>query len=339
MPRVVHVVSTRRFAGVEHYITDVAVETASRGWDVVVVGGNPQAMRHALGESSRWLPGRSPAETLVSLLRLGAVDVCHAHMTKAEALSVWTRPFHRAPVVATRHFAEHRGKTLLGRTLGPSIAARLARQIAVSDYVASTLEAPPDVVIPNAVRPRSLLWRLESRIVVTLQRLEPEKDTLTALKAWRESGLACEGWTLRIVGDGSERLFLEQWVADNSVAGVEFAGWSYDPESELAEAGFLFASAGSEPGGLAVLEAMSAGVPVVAAAAGGHLETIGKVGRAPGFAPGDIFGAAECLRALTDDALRRELSAAVLAAASARITLPEHVDRLIHEYRSAGAAV
>ena len=337
MPKVVHVVTTRRFAGVERYVADVAAETASRGWKVVVVGGNPDAMKRALAGAASWLPGGDVRETLVSLSRLGRVDVCHAHMTKAEAIALATRPFHRAPVVATRHFAQPRGRSRSGRLLAPWIGKRLARQIAVSEYVARSLEAPPDAIIPNAVRRRSLLWQPDSRVVLVLQRLEPEKDTTTALRAWAESGLAEEGWTLRVVGDGSRRSFLEQWVAEHAVPAVEFAGWSDDPDAELARAAVMFTPAPTEPGGLAVLEAMSAGIPVLAAASGGHCESIGRVEGAPGFSPGDASAAAAGLRALADDSTRAELSRRVRAAAAERITPSEHIDRLLDEYRLAGA--
>jgi glycosyltransferase involved in cell wall biosynthesis len=337
MPKVVHVVTTPRFAGVERYVADVARETAAHGWDVVVVGGDPAAMRRALAGAVRWRPGAAPPGTLLSLAREGRADICHAHMTKAEALAAATRPLHRAPVVATRHFAEPRGTSRLGALLAPWIGRALARQIAVSEFVAEQLEAPPDAVIPNAVRARPLLWRAESRIVLVLQRLEQEKDTLTALRAWRESGLGRDGWTLRIAGDGSERAQLEQWVVRNDVPAVEFVGWRDDPDSELAGAGLLLAPAPAEPAGIAVLEAMSAGVPVLAAAAGGHRETIGRLEGAPGFAPGNADEAATLLRALADTHRRSELSARVRATARAHITLAGHVERLLEQYRLAGA--
>ena len=57
MPRVVHIVTTGHFAGVERYVCDVAVETASRGWEVAVVGGNATRMPAALGNRVRWEPG------------------------------------------------------------------------------------------------------------------------------------------------------------------------------------------------------------------------------------------------------------------------------------------
>ena len=83
---------------------------------------------------------------------------------------------------------------------------------------------------------------------------------------------------------------------------------------------------------------MSAGVPVVAAAAGGHLESIGRIENMPSFSPGDAVAAAAGLRAVLDDTLRAELSRRVRAAALARMTLQEHVDRLLEEYAKAGAA-
>lgn len=337
MPKLVHVVATRSFAGAERYVVDVAVETASRGWDVSVVGGDAVAMERALDGAAQWLPGGSVPAALVSLARLGRVDVCHVHMTKAETLGLAARALHRAPVVATRHFAQPRGGSPAGALLAPWIGRRLARQIAVSEYVARSLEAEPDAVIPNAVRPRPLLWRPESRTVLILQRLEPEKDTLTALRAWAEAGLVEEGWTLRIVGDGSRREMLERWAVEHGLAAVEFAGWSDDPDAELARAGIFFTSAPAEPGGLAVLEAMSAGLPVLATAAGGHLESIGRVEGAPSFAPGDAAAAASGLRILADDAARAGLSRRARESALARITLPEHVNRLLEEYRLAGA--
>lgn len=339
MPKVVHVVTTRRFAGVERYVADVAVETAEHGWDVAVVGGNPAAMRRTLDGRVRWLPGGSSPEAFLSLARAGRADVCHAHMTKAEAVALIARPSHRAPVVATRHFAAPRGKTRLGGVIAPWIARGLERQLAVSEYVAGQLEAPPDAVLPNAVHARPLLWRPEARIVLVLQRLEPEKDTLTALRAWQESGLAEEGWTMRVVGDGSERSDLERWVAEHGVVGVEFGGWSDEPDAELARASVLLAPGGQDSSALAVLEAMSAGVPVVAAAAGGHLESIGRIDDMPSFAPGDAVAAALGLQAVLDESFRAELSRQVRAAALARMSLQEHVDRLLEEYAKAGAGV
>ena len=205
MPRVVHIVTTGHFAGVERYVCDVAAETASRGWDVAVVGGHSTRMPAALGNRVRWEPGTTALDALRSVRRLGRSDVCHAHMTAAEAIAVATRRLHRGRVVSTRHFAARRGASRAGRIVAPWIAAGLAREIAIGSFVAGQLERSPDAVVVSGVPQSPCLWAAANRVVLVLQRLEPEKDTITALDAWRTSRLADEGWSLRVVGEGSQR--------------------------------------------------------------------------------------------------------------------------------------
>jgi glycosyltransferase involved in cell wall biosynthesis len=269
---------------------------------------------------------------LRSLRRVGRRDVCHAHMTVAEAVALATRPLHRAPVVATRHFAAPRGTSRRGRLLSPWIARGLAREIAVSEYVASRMERRPDTVILNGVPPSPCLWRSSSRAVLVLQRQEPEKDTITALRAWKASRLVEEGWVMRVVGDGSERAALEAWVTSEGVEGVTFIGWVPSARDELAGAGVLLAPGPNDSFGLAVVEAMAAGVPVAASAAGGHLETVGRVGGAALFSPRDHVAAASALRLLRDDDLRARQCHAGRNLVQAELTTTRHVDRLLLAY-------
>lgn len=332
MPSVVHIITTNNFAGAERYVCTTAEETAGRGWKTTVVGGDPTLMQDALPVGVRWMEGGTATESFRSLRRLGRQDVCHAHMTYAETVGIATRFLHRAPVISTRHFAAPRGASRIGHLAAPLIAKHLSRQIAISKFVAARLEAPPDAVIPNAVAPSPCLWLSTNRAVLVLQRLEREKDTLTALKAWRASRLAEEGWTLRVVGAGSERRALEGWNHAEGVESVAFAGWTRDVAQEFGRAGMLLASAPAEPFGLSVVEAMAAGVPVVAAAAGGHLETAGLLPGAVLFTPGDADQAAAGLRSLVSGEARTAASAAGRELVEQEFTVAHHVDRLLVEY-------
>jgi glycosyltransferase involved in cell wall biosynthesis len=168
--------------------------------------------------------------------------------------------------------------------------------------------------------------------VLVLQRLEPEKDTITALRAWNASRLVEEGWDMRVVGEGSERVALEEWVRSEGIEGVKFVGWVPNTNDELTNAGVLLAPARSEPFGLAVVEAMAAGVPVAASAAGGHLETVGRLDSPALFSPRDHVAAASALRLLRDEDARARQSRAGRELVQAELTTARHVDRLLLVY-------
>jgi glycosyltransferase involved in cell wall biosynthesis len=217
------------------------------------------------------------------------------------------------------------------------IAAGITRELAIGEFVAANLERPPDAVVVSGVPESRCLWRVSNRVVLVLQRLESEKDSMTALRAWQAARLIDEGWSLRIVGQGSERQTLERRVASEAIPGVTFTGWTDDVAAELQHAGILLATAPAEPLGLAVLEAMAAGVPVVACASGGHLETVGLLADAPLFPPGDAAAAAAALRSLLADSTRGRMSVAGRRLAAEHFTIEEHVDRLLVEYEAARA--
>jgi glycosyltransferase involved in cell wall biosynthesis len=337
MPSVVHIVVTNGFAGVERHISDTAGELANRNWDVTVIGGDPTRMPSVLGREIIWLPGATPTEALHSVSRLRRQDICHVHMTFAETVGVCSSPVHRAPVVSTRHFAARRGSTPLARIVSHLIAVGISRELAISDFVANSVERRPAAVVRNGVRASDCLWDGASRSVLVLQRLDREKDTITALRAWEQAHMWEDGWSLRIVGDGSERPTLERWAAGSAVPAVTFIGWSDDVDAEFAKAAVLLAPAPAEPLGLAVLEAMAAGVPVVACEGGGHLETVGRLPDPKLFAPGDVRGAAAQLRSLSGVEKREVQSVDGRVVVAADFRLADRVDDLLEQYGAVGS--
>lgn len=333
---IVHVVVGDGFAGTESYVCQAAVAATSRGWAVTVVGGHPAKMQAGLGAAVRWLPGSSVAQAAGSLLRVGRVDVVHAHMTAAELVATGLRRRNRGLFVCTRHFAARRGSTPLARALSPHVNRVLDRQIAISQFVAERLDTPPDVVLWHGLRPRSRPDRPSEQRVLLLQRLEPEKDTSTALHAWARSGLGEAGWSLRLAGQGQERPALEALARRLGVSSsTRFLGFVDDPRTELARADILVATASAEPFGLSVLEAMSFATPVVATAAGGHLETVGRASGACLFPPRDASALAGLLVQLAQDPPRRLAYGAELQRLQrADFDLDDHVTRLLAVYQS-----
>jgi glycosyltransferase involved in cell wall biosynthesis len=142
-------------------------------------------------------------------------------------------------------------------------------------------------------------------MVLALQRLEAEKGTDVAIRAWAATDRA-EGWRLVVAGEGAQEGALRELAAELGVAdSVDFIGFQDDVGSWLSRAAVLIAPPPREPYGLTVLEAMSYGLPVVAAAGGGHLETVGAVEGAALFPAGDADAAGAQLSTLIADPDRR----------------------------------
>ena len=210
-----------------------------------------------------------------------------------------------------------------GRLVSVAIRRRLAAQIAISDYVAGRIDGSSTVIHPGV--PEAHLVPAERRRPAALiaQRLEPEKGTDLALQAFAASGLAAKGWVLQVAGDGSQRFKLEALASELGIASqTVFLGMRDDVDRLLAEAAVLLAPCEIEGLGLTVLEAMACGLPVVAAAAGGHLETVGQVAEASLYMPGDADQAGAQLAALAMNTERRaEYGALLHGAQRARFTM------------------
>ena len=335
--RVVHVVCSDGFAGVERYVTYVAPALARRGVEVVVVGGPQAAMRRELGPAGvPHEPAGTTLEAVRRLLRRGRVDLVHAHMTAAELAAVVASAVTRSPVVVTRHFAARRGRSPAGRLAALAIERVVRREIAISSFVAAAT-GRPSVVVPNAVPSRPAVAPV-GRTVLMAQRLEDEKDGDVGIRAWEASGLGKRGWRLVVAGEGSLATALRALAEDVGVAGsVDFVGRQEGLDALLAGSAALLATARAEPFGLSVVEAMAAGVPVVASAAGAHLETVGSCATTWLFPPGDVAACAERLVGLADDeTLRADYGRALREAQRRHFDLDDHVERLLEVYDSVG---
>lgn len=312
---VVHVIRSGKFAGVERHVATLAAGQAAAGDRVVVVGGEAAAMRDATAASGVTV---RPSTTLLGTARwidrFRAADILHVHMTAAEAAAVLAPRSWGVPVVSTRHFARRRGASWAGHVAAPVIPHRIHVEIAVSDYVARHIGVPSTVVYPGvAVVPGRVPAAGRDPVVLVVQRLEEEKRTDVAVRAFARSGLADQGWRLDVVGNGAQREPLESLVKRLGVMEhVRFLGRRDDVSALMAGAGLLLAPCPIEALGLAVLEGMASGLPVVAARAGGHLETVGSVEDAALFAPGNVDDAAAQLAALAGDPGRRERYGAAL---------------------------
>lgn len=323
---VAHVVCTSSFAGVERHVAILANELGRLGCAVSVLGGDGLRMRAELAAPVRWRTGCTLSEARESLRSLPSYDIVHAHMTAAEiaALSSGLASRWRTPVVATRHFAAPRGASLVGHLLAPPVTRLLAAEVAISDFVADAIGVPSTVIrpgVPSVTTRQSAAAR--QPVVLVAQRLEPEKDTATALRAFARSGLGARGWTLEVAGVGSEVARLQALAGELGLLDtVRFLGHLRDLDSLYASASILLATTPREGLGLAVVEAMAHGLPVVATGSGGHRETVGAVPGAALFPPGDAEAAGRLLSDLARDPGRRDAYGARLQAYQRSVLTP-----------------
>jgi N-acetyl-alpha-D-glucosaminyl L-malate synthase BshA len=148
------------------------------------------------------------------------------------------------------------------------------------------------------------------RIMIHISNFRPVKRIRDVLEVFRAVSLRLPA-TLLLVGDGPDRGDAEIWVRANGLSGqVRFLGKLDDIVPLLSVSDLMLMPSNAESFGLAALEAMACGVPVVATDAGGFPEFIrqGKDGFL--LPPGDTGAMAERALQLLDDArLWKECSA------------------------------
>ena len=162
-------------------------------------------------------------------------------------------------------------------------------------------------------------------LVLALGRLHPNKGfdlLIEALAATRDI-------TLWIAGDGPLRSNLERLASRLGIAGrVRFLGWREDVPRLLAAADLLVCPSLHEPLGNVVIEAWSAGLPVVATASDGPAGLIrdsenGILVPLPGSRGGGPQALAQAIeRVCADPALRAKLGKAGRQAYEAEFTEP-----------------
>ncbi len=143
-----------------------------------------------------------------------------------------------------------------------------------------------------------------SNEVLSVGRLAPGKGLDTLVDGWnrlRDAG----GRSLTIVGDGPLAASLEASLAD--APGVALPGWlPRDEVTErlLAARALVMPSEWYEPFGMVLIEAMSAGLPVIVTTAAGARSIVGSDG-AIAVPPRDPAALAHAIESLDDDTVDR----------------------------------
>ena len=350
---VVHLVSTLGVGGQEMVILSLVEHMDRQQFRPVVLTlheGGPLVERiRALGVTVETvgepgLTGLPLVRRLAARLKFHRADVLHTHNPAPHQHGAAARVLAGVPVlIHTKH----------GRNNFPTRARRWADQLAgrFSDLVVAVSIDSADVarqvdrvpqaklrVIHNGIAlhemPRATVG-LEGRAprAVHVARLNRIKDQPTLLRAAQIVAQQVPGFTLDIVGDGPmgdqiRALSTELGLDDV----VRFHGMQDDVRPWLADADQFVLSSLSEGVSITLLEAMAAGLPVVATDVGGNREVV-RHGETGTLVPvGDAAALAHAMCALLADPGRAR---AMGAAGHERVDAEFNIDRTVAAYELA----
>jgi glycosyltransferase involved in cell wall biosynthesis len=257
-------------------------------------------------------------------------DIVHVHSTKAGLVGRAAAKLAGLPVVFTAHgWAFTEGIAERSRRFAVFLEKCAAR---LSDAIICVSEYDRQLALRMGVGNALLLTRIHNGVpeVSADQRSIPEKAgalrviCVARLDAPKDHALLLDAlamieglpWVLELIGDGPLTQEVRQKARDLGLADrVEFSGLCNDVASRLAGSDVFVLASGWEGLPLSILEAMRAGLPVVASDVGGVSESV--TDEVTGFLipKGDKTTLANRLmRLLSDAALRRKMGLAGRAA-------------------------
>jgi glycosyltransferase involved in cell wall biosynthesis len=293
-------------------------------------------LRHVRRPIDPWHDALALVE-LIRLCRKVRPHIVHAHSSKMGVLGRLAAWLARVPVrVLTVHgwsFAAYNGLARsvflwIERLMRPltTMVVCVAEATRQEGLAAGTCDPQRTVVIHNAVAVRT--FRPTSRRggtveVVGVGRFAYPKDFTTLLDALTLVAAPCR---VRLAGDGPALTAVASALARNGLSHrVELLGARADVPNLLARSEVFVLSSRSEGFPVSVLEAMAAGLPVVATDVGGVREAVedGETGfLVPAADSEALAGALD--RLLVDGELRRRLGAAGRARALSRFDVSRY---------------
>ena len=351
--KILQICSARQFGGGERHVADLSNSLADTGYEVyaAINPGSPldknlvslprvNIREVRMRNSIDILAGRE----LASIVRDLNIDIIHAHVARDYPLAAYASArTGNTPFILTRHVLFPINK------IHRRILARASRIIAVSNgvrrsLIAQKILAPERIVtIYNGVD----TGRFETALGPKTAASADKKDRLlvgmighiASIKG-QEDFIRAAAIIVRqrpdvdfvIVGEdksrrGENREAVEDLVAKlNGEKRIRFAGWREDVRQILGDLDVFVSPSRSEPFGLVIIEAMTAGIPVVTTASEGALEIIddGKTGKIVPIR--DPESLADSIVSLLDDpAERSRIAAAALKIIRQRFSLERMV--------------
>lgn len=322
--RILQVCSVTTFGGGERHLADLSHALTDLGHEVYAasVPGSPLWAELSFLTSERALALSrlnyvKNLTNLVAFVRANEIEIVHAHAARDYHLAALAvRLASRSRLVLTRHVL------FPLRGINKHLLSGAGRVIAVSKAVAESLrengviEASKITVVHNGIDidrfAPSVNDKSDRPIVVgTVGHLAPIKGHDVFVRAAALISARRGDVQFVIIGEDKSpqmdhRKFLESLVVELGVGqSVALPGWQNNIPAVLSSLTLFVSAARSEPFGLSIVEAMAAGLAVVATASEGAQEII-EDGHSGKLVPvNDPESLAKAINALLDDPLER----------------------------------
>jgi glycosyltransferase involved in cell wall biosynthesis len=331
-----------RFVGL-----DVPGSDAPRFYAALDEAGVPyRHVRCGADVSPRMLRG------LLAAVRADRPELLHTHLVHADVYGTLAGGLARVPLVSTRHNDD---RYLLGpfRYVDRLFARRARRLVAISEAVRSFLERAghdprklltihygldrlPDA--PSEMAPREAGVPDGAPLVLAIGRLTAQKDHPTLLRAFAHVRRDHPDAVLAILGIGPLEQETTGLAADLGLADAVLFPGRLEIRDWLARADVFVHTSRWEGFGLVLLEAMLAGLPVVATRVSAVPEVVADGETGLLAEPGDDAAVAAALSALLADPSRaRALGAAGLERARTVFSVERMAERTIAVYEQSDA--
>lgn len=335
--RILYIINDLRLAGAERFVADIAPYQKASGLDVSVATLAPygsafeEEIKRAgipLLMPTRTYPFRSPAHIPRLRTLFQGYDLVHVQLFPAQLWAVLAAMTigNSAPVLLTTEHNTHNTRRNIPalRAMDRWMYSRYAHIAAISDgtrdalveYLPETADAisvihngidPQRFTEPGSAEERSRLFPqvpASSPLLLCIGRLEPQKDFPNLFRAMRK----LPDVHLAIVGVGSLQAELQTLSRTLTLSErVHFLGQRNDIPALLRNADLYVQASAWEGFGIAAVEAMASGLPLVITDVSGLREVVAEAGvRVPPSDPEALSRAVSDL--LADEEKRFELA-------------------------------
>lgn len=280
-----------------------------------------------------------------AILERERFDVLHYHEPFVPFLSLVTLTLSTSVNVGTFHafgglsISYEFGKRMLGHYAGKlhgRIAVSPAARHFISRYFSGEYKIVPNGVEPGRYQRAVPIARYRDGVpnILFVGRMEPRKGLIHLLRAFRKVQRDGVRARLLLVGTGPGEREARRYVLTRQLDDVEFLGRvSEGQKAQLFKTADIFVSpaTGRESFGIVLLEAMSAGAPIICSDIHGYRGVVRRERDGILVEPGNADLLAASIRRLIDDpALRAQLSRA--GEERAKLFTWERVGQAVEEY-------